>query len=191
MKRTVAIVLAIAVGLALGSPAVAQQDTLEMIKSTGVLVIGTRTGSPPFAYINKNNEWVGFSIDLVEMLVKPSVEKAVGILSGAYRDTSYPLPRFLWVNFTLTDTAMHEGGPHSEVAAAGVRDSDARLGDVLTAAERAGIFDDTAFVLVADHGMEETDPEVRGDWDLALRDAGLEFRDEGYGFLYLGESGTP
>jgi polar amino acid transport system substrate-binding protein len=57
---------------------VAQQDTLEKIKSTGVLTIGTRTGSPPFAYINKNNEWVGFTIDLVEMLVKPSVEKAVG-----------------------------------------------------------------------------------------------------------------
>jgi hypothetical protein len=118
-------------------------------------------------------------------------EQAVGILSGSYRDTSYPLPRFLWVNFTLTDTAMHEGGPHSEVAAAGVRDSDARLGEVLAAAERAGIFDDTAFVLVADHGMEETDPEVRGDWDVALRAAGLVFRDEGYGFLYLGESGTP
>src|ERR1043165_4548455 len=53
-------------------------QTLEKIKASGVLVIGTRTGSPPFAYVNKNNEWVGFSIDLVEQLVKPSVEKAVG-----------------------------------------------------------------------------------------------------------------
>jgi ABC-type amino acid transport substrate-binding protein len=78
MKKTVAVVLVLAVGLALASPVVAQQDTLEKIKSTGVLTIGTRTGSPPFAYINKNNEWVGFTIDLVEMLVKPSVEKAVG-----------------------------------------------------------------------------------------------------------------
>src|ERR671937_329296 len=78
MKKIVAIVLVLAVGLALGSPVVAQQDTLEKIKSTGTLVIGTRTGSPPFAYINKNNEWVGFSIDLVDQLVKPSVEKAIG-----------------------------------------------------------------------------------------------------------------
>src|SRR5437868_11924270 len=78
MKKIVALVLALAVALALGSPAVAQQDTLEKIKSTGALTIGTRTGSPPFAYINKDNQWVGFSIDLVEMLVKPSVEKAVG-----------------------------------------------------------------------------------------------------------------
>ena len=35
---------------------------------------------------------------------------------------------------------------------------------------------------------EETDPSVRGDWGVSLRDAGLTFRDEGYGFLYLGES---
>jgi predicted AlkP superfamily pyrophosphatase or phosphodiesterase len=114
------------------------------------------------------------------------VEQAVGVLDGFYRDQTYPVPRFMWVNFTLTDAAMHEGGPHSEMAAAGVRDSDARLGEVLAAVERAGIFDDTAFVLVADHGMEETDPDVRGDWDVALRDAGIPFRDEGYGFLYLG-----
>ena len=93
----------------------------------------------------------------------------------------------MWVNFTLTDSAMHEGGPHSEIAAASVRDSDARLGEVLDAIERAGAFDDTAFVLVADHGMEENDPTVRGDWDVDLRAAGLRFRDEGYSFLYLGE----
>jgi hypothetical protein len=115
------------------------------------------------------------------------IDQACGIISGHYRDTSYPLPRFLWVNFTLTDAAMHEGGPHSEIAAASVRDSDARLGEVLAALERRGVLDDCAFVLVADHGMEETNPEVRGDWDEALRDAGLTFRDEGYGFLYLGE----
>jgi arylsulfatase A-like enzyme len=115
-------------------------------------------------------------------------EQAVGIWSGRYRDETYPAPRFMWVNFTLTDAAMHEGGPHSEIAAAAVRDSDARLGEVLAAVERAGAFDDTAFVLVADHGMEENDPAVRGDWDVHLREAGLTFRDEAYGFLYLGES---
>lgn len=114
------------------------------------------------------------------------VEQAVGILSGTYRDETYPLPRFMWVNFTLTDAAMHEGGPHSEIAAAAVRDSDARIGEVIAAVERAGAFDDTAFVLVADHGMEENDPTVNGDWDLPLKEAGLHFRDEAYGFLYLG-----
>ncbi len=77
MKTTLALLLALAVALS-GAPALAQPDTLEKIKGGGVLTIGTRTGSPPFAYVNKDNQWVGFTIDLVEQLVKPSVEKAVG-----------------------------------------------------------------------------------------------------------------
>jgi predicted AlkP superfamily pyrophosphatase or phosphodiesterase len=116
------------------------------------------------------------------------VDQAIGIWGGSFRGESYPLPRFMFANFTLTDAAMHEGGPYSEMAAASVRDSDARMGEIVAAVERAGVADDTAFVLVADHGMEESDPAVRGDWDVALRDEGLVFRDEGYGFLYLGES---
>ncbi len=115
------------------------------------------------------------------------VEQATGILGGSFRDETFPLPRFMFANFTLTDAAMHEGGPHSEIAAASVRDSDARMGEIIAAVERAGVLDDTAFVLVADHGMEESDPAVNGDWDVTLREAGLTFRDEGYGFLYLGE----
>jgi polar amino acid transport system substrate-binding protein/glutamate/aspartate transport system substrate-binding protein len=70
--------LLLAVVTALGATPALAQDTMDKIKQSGVLTIGTRTGSPPFAYVNKNNEWVGFSIDLVEQLVKPSVEKAVG-----------------------------------------------------------------------------------------------------------------
>ena len=94
------------------------------------------------------------------------IDQALGIIGGHYRDVSYPLPRFMWCNFTLTDAAMHEGGPYSEMAAAAVRDSDGRIGEVLTALEQAGVFDDCAFALVADHGMEENDPACRGDWDV-------------------------
>src|SRR5581483_3083144 len=115
-------------------------------------------------------------------------EQAIGVWSGEYRGESFPHPRFMFCNFTLTDAAMHEGGPHSDIAASSVRDSDGRIGEIMAAVEAAGVFDDTAFVLVADHGMEETDPAVNGDWDVALRDAGITFRDEGYGFLYLGET---
>ena len=78
MSRILVVILAVAVAFGAAAPSLAQTDTLEKIKSSGVLTIGTRTGSPPFAYVNKNNEWVGFTIDLVEQLVKPSVEKAVG-----------------------------------------------------------------------------------------------------------------
>jgi predicted AlkP superfamily pyrophosphatase or phosphodiesterase len=118
-------------------------------------------------------------------------EQAVGIIEGRYLDTDYPMPRFLWVNFTLTDSAFHEGGPHSEIARASVRDTDGRIGEILSALERRGVFDRCAFFLCADHGMEESNPEVGGDWSPALRDAGLDVRDEAFGFLYVDPDQPP
>jgi polar amino acid transport system substrate-binding protein len=53
------------------------ETTLEKVERTGTFTIGTRTGSPPFAYVNKNNEWVGFSIDLVEKAILPLLAKKV------------------------------------------------------------------------------------------------------------------
>lgn len=115
-----------------------------------------------------------------------TVQQMVGVWGDApYMGTDWPLPRFTWCNFSLTDAAFHEGGPHSEIALASIHDTDARLGEVLAAVERAGAIDRTAFFLVADHGMEQTDPAVGGDWSPALRDAGIRFRDEAFGFLYL------
>lgn len=111
--------------------------------------------------------------------------QAVSLLGGSYLDVEYPLPRFLWVNFALTDTAFHEGGPHSEIARASIRDTDGRVGEVLRALERRGVRDRTAVFLCADHGMEESDPSVGGDWSPMLAAAGIDVRDEAFGFLYL------
>jgi hypothetical protein len=33
--------------------------------------------------------------------------------------------------------------------------------------------------------MEETNPEVTGSWWGPLKEAGIKFRDEAYGFIYL------
>src|SRR5207249_8367844 len=76
-KRLLTLVLALALGLAAAAPAHAE-GTLDKINQSGVLVIGTRTASPPFAYVNKSNEWVGFTIDLVEQGVLPSLSKKLG-----------------------------------------------------------------------------------------------------------------
>lgn len=114
-----------------------------------------------------------------------TVQQMVGVWSGQYLGADWARPKFTWCNFSLTDAAFHEGGPHSEIARASIHDTDARLGEVLAAVERAGVLDRTALFLVADHGMEETDPAVRGDWGPALRDAGIRFRDEAFGFVYL------
>lgn len=114
-----------------------------------------------------------------------ALEQFEGLWSGAYRGRAFRRPTFTWVNFTLTDAAFHEGGPHSDIAVASVHDTDARLGRILDVVESSGAWEETAFFLVADHGMEETNPEVRGDWGPALTASGIAHRDEGYGFIYL------
>jgi ABC-type amino acid transport substrate-binding protein len=81
MTRIVALFLAVAMAAG-AAPATATsnltESTLEKIARTGVLVIGTRSNSAPFAYVNRSNEWVGFSIDLVEQGVLPAVSAKVG-----------------------------------------------------------------------------------------------------------------
>jgi ABC-type amino acid transport substrate-binding protein len=79
MKRLMGFAVALALLAAGVTPALAQQkSTLDKISETGTLTIGTRTGSPPFGYVNSKNEWVGFSIDLVDELIKPALEKKLG-----------------------------------------------------------------------------------------------------------------
>ena len=79
MRKLLASVVALAVLVSPVTPALAQaQGTLEKINQSGTLTIGTRTGSPPFAYVNSKNEWVGFTIDLVDELIKPALEKKLG-----------------------------------------------------------------------------------------------------------------
>lgn len=94
-----------------------------------------------------------------------------------------PRPRFLWVNLILPDAGNHAGGPYSDIGHAALRDTDRRMGEILDAIDWGG--GTTAFALLADHGMEESDPECTGDFDEALERAGIPFRDEGYGFIYL------
>ncbi len=95
-------------------------------------------------------------------------------------------PALMWWNTTLTDSGHHAGGPGSAIARAALRDADVRLGVFLDLLEERGLADDTVVLLTADHGMEGADPSCTGDWDDALEAAGVPFRDEAYGFLYLG-----
>ncbi|WP_322770165.1 alkaline phosphatase family protein, partial [Frankia sp. Cr1] len=82
--------------------------------------------------------------------------------------------------------AHHGGGPYSPQARASMVDADRRLGVFLDLLDERGLTDDTAILLTADHGSEGADPACTGDWDDALRAAGIPFRDEAYGFIYLG-----
>jgi polar amino acid transport system substrate-binding protein len=76
IRRAGTAVLALALLAGVGAPAWAE-TTLEKIGRTGTLVVGARTGSPPFGYRNAENQWVGFSVDLAR-LVHAKAEKKVG-----------------------------------------------------------------------------------------------------------------
>jgi polar amino acid transport system substrate-binding protein/glutamate/aspartate transport system substrate-binding protein len=69
------------------------QTTLERIDKSATLTIGTRRGSPPFAYVNQNNEWVGFSIDLVEKAIVPAINKKLNKQVKVEKKESTPQTR--------------------------------------------------------------------------------------------------
>ncbi len=102
LKRLVAVVMALAVLGAGVAPALAE-TTLEKIARTDTLTIGTRTGSPPFAYVNSKNEWVGFSIDLVDQLIKPSIEKKIGKAIKIEKKESTPPTRIPLLSSNAVD----------------------------------------------------------------------------------------
>jgi glutamate/aspartate transport system substrate-binding protein len=102
MKRFLALSLTLAAVVAAAAPARAE-TTLEKVARTGVLTIGTRTSSPPFGYVNKNNEWVGFSIDLVEQLVVPALSKELGKPIKLEKKESTPATRIPLLSSNAVD----------------------------------------------------------------------------------------
>ena len=95
------------------------------------------------------------------------------------------LPRYSWFTFNLTDACGHAGGPHSEILHAAIRDTDARMRDVLAEIEAAGKLDRTAVIVLADHGMQRFAIAEPFDLAGALRDAGINaiLNDDQYVYL--------
>jgi phosphonoacetate hydrolase len=156
----------------------ADESTFDVLRTGGRLVRPPRAEDLPFAterFVRPEKSYeVSSRIDHTGMV------QALDVW-----ERGEPLPRYCFVNFTLTDAAFHHSGPYAEIARASIHDSDARLGQILAAVERAGVWDRTAFFLVADHGMEDSNPEVTGDWAPALAASGIPYRDEAYGFIYV------
>ena len=103
MKRNMLTLLAVVLFVAAHGKLARSETTLEKINRTGALTIGTRTGSPPFAYINKNNEWVGFSIDLVETAVLPVLSKKLGKAIKLEKKESAPQTRIPLLSSNAVD----------------------------------------------------------------------------------------
>jgi ABC-type amino acid transport substrate-binding protein len=94
MKRCVAGWLAGVLLLSAAAPVLAE-TVLEKIRRTGVLTAGTRGTSIPFAFVNEKNEWIGFSIDLLEA-IHARLEKRSGkrirlVIKEVTHETRIPL----------------------------------------------------------------------------------------------------
>ena len=111
MRRAGYFTLVAAVILGLATSAWAAETTLEKINRTGVFTVGTRTASPPFGFINKQNEWVGFSIDLAQLVHKGLEKKLNKTIKFELKEsapaTRVPLLTSMAVDLisgTMTDT---------------------------------------------------------------------------------------
>ncbi len=163
----------------------ASYSTFELFRTDRTRELSGLVGKPPehttaeFAGSSDAYKW-GSTIDA------SAVAQATALLRGGFAGTDCTEPAFVWVNTSLTDAASHEAGPHSDMARAAIRDTDARVAEILSVARETLDFSKTTVFVLADHGMELNDPAVTGDWGDALRAAGIDFRDEASGFLYFG-----
>lgn len=123
--------------------------------------------------------------DLYRFISRVDHQSLTHTLEAWRGDRGNELPALSWCSLALTDEAGHESGPHGDAARAAVRDSDARIGEVLAAVDASGARDRTAFVVIADHGMEQADPDLARTWDDELAATGIPYTEVGGGLIYL------
>lgn len=72
--------------------------------------------------------------------------------SAAYAIEKYK-PGLLSIHFLVTDEQQHFHGPHHYLSKTALTHTDASVGVLIDAVERAGLSDTTTFVVAADHGF--------------------------------------
>jgi hypothetical protein len=85
-----------------------------------------------------------------------------------------PPPDFVYHELVLTDGAGHDYGPHHEGLCDALAESDRRIGRVLALLDSLGLFEDTLFVVTADHGMAPQDVALRANPTWHVPRAGIE-----------------
>ena len=85
-----------------------------------------------------------------------------------------PPPDFVYHELVLTDGAGHGYGPHHPGLRDALDESDRRIGRVLDLLDSLGLFEETLFVVTADHGMAPQDVSLRANPAWHVRQVGLE-----------------
>lgn len=155
------------------------------ISSFAMVRGGTTEGLPELSEV-RHVDHVGWTASAeYEFLSRVDHLSMVQTLEAWQQTDGNPLPTLSWCSFAVTDGAGHASGPHGELARQAIIDTDGRVGEIIAAVDRAGALDDTAFLVISDHGMEQTDNEVVGDWHGALAQTGVGYRDIGEGLIYI------
>ncbi|MEI8238079.1 MAG: alkaline phosphatase family protein [Actinomycetota bacterium] len=82
-------------------------------------------------------------------------------------------PLFVYHELAVTDGAGHEYGPHHDGLADALTETDVRIGRVLAELDASDHFDDTLFVVSADHGMAPQDVSLGANPADQVRTAGF------------------
>jgi hypothetical protein len=85
-----------------------------------------------------------------------------------------PAPALVYHELVLTDGAGHDYGPHHDGLRAALDESDRRIGRVLDLLDALGLFEETLFVVTADHGMAPQDVSLRANPAWHVPRAGIE-----------------
>jgi hypothetical protein len=85
-----------------------------------------------------------------------------------------PPPDFVYHELVLTDGAGHDYGPHDEGLRDALVETDRRIGRVLDLLDSLGLFEETLFVVTADHGMAPQDVALKANPTWHVPRAGLE-----------------
>ena len=80
-------------------------------------------------------------------------------------------PDVMLVHNCILDTFRHKSGVFGELIPKGLDQTDEWLGDVIAAMEDAGVYEDTNFVILSDHGQMDMNQYIH--LNVLFRDAGL------------------
>lgn len=80
-------------------------------------------------------------------------------------------PNLLLMHMSEVDHARHKHGFMSQNAKDALKDADKHIGEIIQAAKDAGIYDDTTFVVLGDHGFADVNYKIC--LNVAFRNAGL------------------
>ncbi len=85
-----------------------------------------------------------------------------------------PPPDFVYHELVLTDGAGHDYGPHHPGLKDALDETDRRIGRVLDLLDGLGLFEETLFVVTADHGMAPQDVALKANPTWHVPRAGIE-----------------